>query len=101
MRSYEFTVTSADAAGIRTEMIYSLAEGRVGGCDIIVCRCPSARVFSMVSNVLRELKKEKRIPTYQRAAALSDDSTESRYLLNKFPELDGETADDKAFVVKI
>lgn len=77
------------AALMRTEIMFSVASARAMGEELIELAYPNdgGKSEKNAIKALKELKKQGRIKVYALARDIEDQSKESEYLMNKYPEL--------------
>lgn len=96
MEYRRFEIRGTDADTLYTEILYALAVARTGGETLVRLvifpeeGADGEKLSLAAARHLRRLKRERKIGVYVYAEALSSDSTEAAYLLNKYPTLDGK-----------
>lgn len=96
MEYRRFDIHGTDAATLYTEILYALAVAKTEGNFLVrLVIFPEEGVSGeklaiATERHIRRLKREKRIDVYVYVSALTSESTEAAYLLNKYPALEGE-----------
>ncbi len=93
MNIYELTLNKATVPSLQTELYFALADADAKGCDLI--RMVFAEDFgkrerSAFTRILKDEKKKGKILLFSFFETLSEDTMETRYLNNKYPEIVSE-----------
>ncbi len=95
-----------DKKELNSRLLFDIATARNSGCPLVkfvLSKEEGEKNQKNLINALRAIKKKGKISLFASSLDFSKGSTETEYLLNKFPELVKEKNDDKTitYFVKI
>ena len=100
-------LTGSNINLLRTEILYFIVSARALNKDLIRLNFSGfdpdkieAKVLSVI-RILKSVKREGRIQLYIHSSDLNGNSTESQYLLNKYPSLSELNTDEFFFILKL
>ncbi len=96
-----FYPESTGAEALRTEILYAVASAKTKGNELILLSPKNALPKTVVSE-LKKIKKSGKIDLFVSFSDFEEESTESRYILNKYPGLSlPEQRDNRLFLIKV
>ena len=99
-----FKIISATNSELETEIAFYVASARAEKAEIIKLVIPSEaeRFVTVSKRILRSLKREARIQLFEEAKNLNSDTTEARYLRNKYPMIvESQIEEEPSIIVKL
>lgn len=99
-----FKIISSTNFELETEIAFYVASARAENAEIIKIVIPaeSERFLTVAKRILRSLKRESRIQLFEEAKNLKSDTTEARYLRNKYPMIvESQIEEETAIIVKL
>ena len=98
MNCQSFTIENMPTDRLMTELRFDIASARASGCELVRLELVAedakkrSRLSTSVIVRLRALKKEGVVQFFATERDFKDDSTEAVYLLNKYPEIEADSA---------
>ncbi len=90
---------------MNTEVLFELASARAGGFSVVRLDVPPAeddkikeRELSFLARILRAMKKRSAIQFFVTEEGLSRSTTEAKYLLNVFPEVEDAIPEGDGYI---
>lgn len=97
MKYSDYEIKEKNKNEIKTELMFAVASARVDGTDVLKLTFTHTggeeldkKAINAATKLVKELKKNGTIDFYVTKDAFSRSTTESIYLINKFPELSNE-----------
>ena len=96
-----FKIISSTNSELETEIPFYVASARAEKAEIIKLVIPveSERFLTVAKRILRSLKRESRIQLFEEAKNLKSDTTEARYLRNKYPMIAASQMEEEPSII--
>ena len=102
MKYKTIVLESKKRDSILTELRFNVASARVLGTELLRIDIPTGedpdemrRIYSASLRILKEMKQDGSIQLYATCASFGAETTEAKYLMNKYPEIFDENNIDR------
>ena len=106
MKLCEQKLTAAKSELVKTEILFFIAKAKTDNSDLLKITigaddAVSQKKANFARTYLRKEKSSKKIQLFIKSDEIDNQSAESRYLRNKFPEISEFNREELFFLVKI
>ena len=104
MSQKTFNIVSKTNSELEIELAFCIATARAENAEIVKLVIPSdtERFVQNSKKILRALKRDGRVQLFEDVEKLTSDTTEARYLRNKYPDIVSSCEGDSlAIIVKL
>lgn len=103
MKQKSFELKSKLNESLNTEIAFAIATSRAEGVEIVkmILAPEIIKKEAFVMKTLRNMKANGKIQLFERSENLASDTTEARYLRNKYLDLIKESTDEHSYIIKL